>query len=193
MKIIGVNGIHVDKEHNKNTDVMLDYIHDNSNLTTYDLNHSERWAYQDYTEKYLMRDAKELVAITKPGDIAFGHSRGALVIHKAIKLGAQFRCVFLFGAAVDNDLEWPGKTEIINMYNPNDKVLYLGSLLPFHPFGTMGLYGYKGKRNPFILNLNADVVHKVKSRFSVHSDYFLPENIGFWGDNIIYYAELWDK
>ena len=195
MKVIGVNGIHVKREHNNNTDIMLDYISNNSHLTTYDLNHPERWAYKEYTKKYLTIDSKELLAVAHPDDIVFGHSRGCLVIHEACERGAKFKCIFLFGAAVDNDLEWPeGCSDcIINVFNPKDRVLWLGSLLPFHPFGTLGLYGYRGKKNKNILNLNADIVHSVKSGYNVHSDYFLPGNVEFWASKIITYADAWKE
>ena len=116
------------------------------------------------------------------GDIAIAWSYGSVVVHTACLLGAKFDTIVLFGAALGNDLSWPEgcAKRIINIYNPKEWVLMLGSLLPHHPFGSLGRTGYKGVPDKRIQEIYADLVHTKKSWFRQHSDYFKEPNSDIW-------------
>jgi hypothetical protein len=90
--------------------------------------------------------AAAVLPIIDPGDVFIGHSHGALVGYECMRLGARFSKAFLVGAAIDSWITFPhhGADRIIVAYNPHDIALVAGSLLPLHPFGTLGKSGYTG-------------------------------------------------
>jgi len=120
--------------------------------------------------------ATSLANLTDEGDIAIGHSNGCNVIHQAAEQGGTFRQTFFIAPALDRSTTFPLNVEECHvLHSKRDKVLYLGSLIPFHPWGTMGKYGAIPEKYK-----NIDCTPRV----SGHSNYFSEENLE-WLSNLI--------
>lgn len=174
MKIIGVNGIYVPYSKNRSTDRLLSLLKDKYEV--YDFNYNEVFVWMTIGYGHTTRLAKQLMEISSPDDIVFGHSYGAAIINEAVNLGAKFKAIVLFSGACEEDVRWPERCahQIINVYNPKDWILKLGEILPC---SVLGDYGRDVRDH--VLNINADEVHEVKTWYC-HNDYFRDENIEFW-------------
>ncbi len=108
-----------------------------------------RGALQLYRGKLSDDDGAALANFMRPGDHVVAHSYGGLIWQKSIKAGAKWGKCFVFGAACTSDkMYYPDDSldEAHIIYNPEDKALLLGSMLPFgHPFGKLGYRGYVGQ------------------------------------------------
>jgi hypothetical protein len=99
--------------------------------------------------------AHTLLGLYDPGDSIVAHSFGCLVTYTAMEMGAEFGRVVFLSAAMERDARFPchGMTKLLNLYNPHDRALTVGSMLPFgHPFGPMGRDGYAGVRDDRIID-----------------------------------------
>ena len=62
----------------------------------------------------------------------------------------------MFGGACTSDkIDYPQDAfdKMYVIYNPADKALFAGSLLPGHVFGKLGYHGYRGPKNTKIKNI----------------------------------------
>lgn len=87
------------------------------------------------------------------GDHAVGHSFGCAALFDAMYHGARFGRVVFFGAAMEKEITFPrhGFTRLMNVTNPYDRALTMGSWLAFrHPFGLLGRDGYAGPDDDLI-------------------------------------------
>lgn len=120
-----------------------------------------------------LRSIKRLV----PGVelVVIGHSNGCSLIHKAAELQEEplfTRAVYL-SPALNNKAELPPLvTQCTVLHNAGDKVVSLGSLIPFHTWGNMGRVGYRGIDTRYE---NVDC----SASISGHSAWFKPEKLGF--------------
>ncbi len=120
--------------------------------------HPRRWALSAYSYKVRRSDAMGIKKLAGQLDTVpdfMGHSYGALLGLEAMKLGAEFHNVFLFGAAASSDKEPINLMrfqELHNYYNPKDRALLLGSFLPAHVFGKLGYIGYRGVDDDRVFN-----------------------------------------
>lgn len=97
-------------------------------------------------------DAKILAGVAEAGDVLLGHSFGGLRALKTAELVPDLKAIVLYGAAVARRYDTSAiadTIEIINVHNPYDAVLKLGSFLLFHPFG---LGGRDGLTSPRVVN-----------------------------------------
>lgn len=191
--IEGVNGIWNPTSKNGNTDEVLGRLWA-MGLPTNDVNYPTVSAFLSYSTRIEQEDAQRLIDAVdgRTDDIVFAHSRGALVVRRACLLGAKFSHIVLFGAAMDANLKWPKDCvsgRIICCHNPKDKILRLGSLLPFHRFGLAGKTGMKKYVHPRLENINVSEIHR-ESTFWGHSDYFMEPNITYWTN---YIANLYNE
>lgn len=195
VEIIVVTGFHAGKNTNDSISNLTDYLKSWCNpnkvkvteflyrYNTVSVNHND-----------LISDARRLKADTDNDLIVLAHSRGALVVYEAARMGEKFSTVILFGAALDNDLVWPQDcaSTITNVFNKRDLVLRAGSLLPNpfkHPLGVSKsiIDDYR------VQNIDASTRHKTKSWVNTHSDYFLPDNVRVWGKMVLAEANTINK
>ena len=108
-----------------------------------------RWAMSVYRKKVRNEDAAGLYHICRQTncDVIISHSNGSLVTQDAYQGGMATSGWISLGGACTSDgvyydplnFDWA-----ISVYNPHDTALKIGAKLPFHPFGRMGLKGYRG-------------------------------------------------
>jgi len=107
--------------------------------------------------------------------VPIGHSNGCALIHRAAEIMEEplFQRVVYLSPALNNKAELPPLlTKCTVMHNTGDRVVSLGSLIPFHSWGNMGRVGYKG------IDVRYENVDCSKD-VSGHSDWFSPEKLGF--------------
>ncbi len=191
-KIIGINGLHMKPFGFSNIDRLLQQIRrDDPNLPIWDYKYQYTGVISRYFELSIKTNAKRLVEDNKERlgvDIAVAHSAGTLILNKACQMGARYRVIVLMGGSLNENTPWEEDWAelIINIYNPTDWVLYVSSLIPWHPFGKLGYTGYTGPHNPNLFQINADEVHQKKSWFHPHYDYFrIKENVELWSKFVI--------
>lgn len=109
--------------------------------------YAKRWAFHLFFPLVLRRDGARLANFMRDGDHVIAHSNGALVWQSSITAGAKWGHCFIFGGAATSDkMEYP-QHSLLNafiVYNVKDWALKLGALIPFHPFGRLGLRGFAG-------------------------------------------------
>lgn len=117
--------------------------------------------------------AQILIETYRPGDVIVAFSAGVLLTLTAMNMGGRFGKVFLFGGAAEPDVEFPESAyeHVYNVYSQSDFALKMGSLMPWHPFGTLGIVGYTGG-NRRVTNIP---FHGVR-----HSEYVQPEHVRRW-------------
>ena len=112
-----------------------------------------RWAVSYYLPWVRRNDGLRLANFVEDGDHVLAHSNGGNVVQAAIEYswaenpedGVQFGNVFMFSAAATSDkMSYPEGClkKCFVVYNNKDNALKLGALLPFHPFGNLGLLGF---------------------------------------------------
>ena len=132
--------------------------------------------------RYTREDASHVVATTRQGDHAVGHSRGCLVIARAMEMGRTFGRVVLFAPALDADWRFPEDrfVQMLVIYNYGDRAVRLGRRLPFHPFGHLGAVG-PGSRQAKVVGYECDE----RSWFGLnHSHYFRPDQLDLWAARV---------
>lgn len=186
-KVHAVNGIWTKEgADNATTDRLLRDLA-KEGFQTSDINYPKMGAFLAYSKRLERKHAKVLLDAHTKGDVAIGHSRGALVVWRACKMGAKFSTIVLFAPAMDADLEWPEgcADKIVIVYDERDKALALGRLLPFHRFGTLGKYGYEGTLDDRIWEVDALAYTTQPYDFDWlrHSHYF--RNLNIWTQKVI--------
>ncbi|MDC3312694.1 hypothetical protein OAV22_02030 [Flavobacteriaceae bacterium] len=112
-----------------------------------------RWAISYYLPWVRRNDGLRLANFVNDGDHVLAHSNGGNIVQAAIEYswaedpddGVRFDKVFMFSAAATSDrMEYPDGSldECFVVYNPRDNALKLGSILPWHCFGSLGLLGF---------------------------------------------------
>lgn len=144
-RILGVNGIYNwSWSKDSFTDKILNRLKNNHFVI--DVQYPRMLAALAYFNFAVDRRAQEVLKVHKPGDVVIAHSFGCLLTLRAMELGAEFSTVFFFGAAAECNVTIPpnGCERLINVHSTDDNALGLGKLLPGHPFGELGSYGYIG-------------------------------------------------
>lgn len=147
----------------------------------------KRRAIQVYLPSVRRHDAAALVSFMRPGDHVIAHSYGGLIWQEAIKLGAKWSKCFLFSPAATSDKfkaygqkkgAYPRSSfdELHVVYNPEDKALEWGALMPFHPFGKLGYRGYAGPQDDRIRNVRGFATGHGRN----HSHYFQGDRLDKW-------------
>lgn len=107
-----------------------------------------RFALSMYWPGVEAEDGAALANFMRDGDHIVAHSYGVRIWQNTIPLGAQWGKCYLFGGAATSDKMFyhaDALKEAHVIYNPEDNALKIGSILPFHPFGKLGLRGYVGQ------------------------------------------------
>lgn len=171
-----------------------------------------RWAISYYLPWVQRNDGLRLANFVEDGDHVLAHSNGGNIVQSAIKNswarapwykrfwckitgksepeidGVRFDHVFMFSAAATSDkMEYPegSLNRCYVVYNPRDKALKLGAIMPFHPFGSMGLLGFartpsKAKDRRF-KNIQA---YFSSGWFNTNHGFYFKEQLGTWMDFI---------
>ncbi len=152
MSIIIVHGIHTDGGSVK---AFGQDLESRGHAVRY-FHYPRRWAISQYFPWVPKNDGSALANFMENGDHVVAHSNGGLVWQNSIKAGSKWGQCFIFGAAATSDkMVYPPdclkKAHII--YNPKDKALMSGALLPFHPYGSLGLGGYQGEKDNRFINV----------------------------------------
>jgi len=94
------------------------------------------------------RRAQQLAAKVKPNDILVGHSDGCNLVDQALhELSSlhpsKVNCIY-FNPALDRDTALaPIVNKCLVFHTVSDKVVWISKWLAFHPWGEMGMKGYK--------------------------------------------------
>lgn len=110
------------------------------------------------------------------------HSAGALVVKHAMRNGAKFNDVFLIAPAISRrpGFRWGGYDRVFCFHNCVDLAVLAGTLLPWHPFGSMGLFGfYRSRGQEFNLHMPS-----TKGRWNHSKNWFEGEPLDQLVDNI---------
>ena len=156
MQVLGVNGI-LSRGHGS-TDRVLRDLRERYGYRVRDVPLPVRTALMAYWDRVNRADARRLVQLHRPGDAVVAHSRGALVVYWAMRLGAVFSDVFLFSPAIESYWSWPCRQakRIHVVHHRGDRAIALGMLLALrHPFGALGREGYRGPEDPRITSTPA--------------------------------------
>ena len=183
-KILGVNGILTDGSNS--TDLMLRDLSDRCGYSTDDVPLPRVGFFPNpfaSRSRRLQREhARILMKHYVPGDAVVAHSRGALVVLRAMEMGAKFSFVFLFAPAMNADFIIPawGCKRMWVIFNPDDRAVKSGALLWFHDFGKAGLCGLNSAEfeDGRITNVH-DTVDNASERLN-HSNAFLDANRREW-------------
>lgn len=174
IRVVGWNGICSDGS--DSTDLILNDLRE-IGYQTEDINYPKVRGFIDaWFSSRLTDRALKVMKHHQEGDCAIAHSYGCNVLRRTMELGAVYKHVFLFSPAMDANVQFPeGAAESITVFHHRrDRVIFLGMLLPWHPFGAMGRYGYQGARNNAIENVEYHHVAEGES-FTNHSNYFCDE------------------
>jgi len=101
-----------------------------------------RW-WEAWSRQLQFDVAEVIVDATQDGQDIAGHSFGCLGIHRAMEEGRIFNHVTYLGPAMNRDFRFPdGKAARVDVfYNPMDKAVLAGKMIPFHDIGDMGVSG----------------------------------------------------
>ena len=116
--------------------------------------------------------------------IVVAHSNGCAITHLAASLyNAKINKAVYINAALESRVDVPSSIESVDVYHaPSDFTLLLGALRPFHIWGTMGRYGYRGKSTN-VTNYNFEMDFVVKNKG--HSTLFERDIIEYYGPIIV--------
>ena len=104
-------------------------------------------------------DGQKVACWSQDGDILVAHSYGAVRAWYASRY-REYKAIFLIAPAQSANAEWRNPSRVWCFHSKEDRVLYLGAALFWHPFGKAGIKGY-----------NQPGVHNVEVH-SDHNDYF---------------------
>lgn len=107
------------------------------------------------------KDAEAILKMSSEGDVIVGHSFGCLRAAHAMKK-REYKAAFMIAPAMRKSWQFENPARVWCFYSPSDWVVWLGSLIPGHPFGKAGVRGY--------LQLEA-YGHNIEMQ-SDHDDYF---------------------
>jgi len=98
--------------------------------------------------------AKDLAAYIKTLDgivIVIGYSNGCPITHIAAqKYGAKIDKAVYINPSLDSDVDIPANIKWMDVWHsPSDMAVKFGALRPFHLWGAMGAYGYRGDSNNY--------------------------------------------
>jgi len=178
VKIAFINGINSDGS--RSTDLLCQELahrgHD-----TLDVNYPRVHFWNAGLRRTQLDRAQRLVDATDDGDHVVAHSFGCLLVRRAMQLDRFFDKVFLFGPAEESDTYYPisGARHIYIIYNPYDKAIRWGMMLPNHDFGDMGRVGYRGPNDRRVDSRRDQYYSRENVR---HGFYFQGERLITWAD-----------
>lgn len=120
--------------------------------------------------------AQTIAGFIRPDDILVGHSNGCTLIYLITQI-VRVRGVVLINPALDSMLV-PHAGFVHVYYNSSDFLTKLSALVPFHPWGGMGGWGYEGKDRR-VTNFNQAATPGVP-QLRGHSAVFERGNIRPW-------------
>lgn len=175
MKVITINGINTHGQ--SSTDLMLGRLN-TMGWDTHDFNYKHtnvltaRWNRK--------KAAKKLLNEMEPGDCAVAHSFGCAVLFEALRMGAEFKTIFLFSPAMSHAVTMPYHSckDAYVVYHPGDKAIKMGAKLVFHVFGKMGIIGYGGPMDRRVVNVSIPGDESLDPH--KHSDYFRGVLLDYW-------------
>jgi len=97
------------------------------------------------------RRAQQLASKIKPNDIVIGHSDGCNLADQALHELSSLHpskvgCVY-FNPALDRDTALaPIASKCLVFHTDSDKIVWLSRWLAFHPWGEMGMKGYRATK-----------------------------------------------
>jgi len=179
MTWIAVNGINTDGERNVNR---LLYEMEKRGHDVCDFCNPRRNWITGRMRGRQFDDAWKLCRESHNGDSVIAHSRGGLVVFRAMQSGRRFRDVWLFSPAVPRRFRFPlgGADRVFVVFNPLDRAIFLTRFLLWGDFGTMGSEGSDWlANNP---DLGRNIPHPRYGNGNSHSVYFLPDEVPMWAD-----------
>lgn len=123
------------------------------------------------------RIAESMSGFIRPDDILLGHSNGGTLVY-LISQRVKVRGAILVNPALDSS-RLPNADFIHVYYNAGDILSKLSGLVPFHPWGDMGGYGYSG-RDARVTNIDQGNPPAGLPRLNGHSDVFTHGKVRAW-------------
>jgi pimeloyl-ACP methyl ester carboxylesterase len=112
---------------------------------------------------------------------AVGHSNGARICALASQYGAPFEVLAFIDAALDKEVKIGKQVGgVLNAHVPDDAVLAIAAMIPFHPWGSLGRSGFKPDSDPRCWNANlgsGNLPGAKGIKLEGHSDFFKAGNI----------------
>lgn len=147
----------------------------------------------DYGEvSFLVRNKNEKIAKNlalflsslKGKIIVVGYSNGAAITHLATsKYKARIDKAVYINPALDSRIDVPETVKWVDVwYTSSDFIVKLSALRPFHIWGTLGAYGYRGKSK----NVTAfDMGKEFDIKSKTHTSTFNRDIIEYFGPLIV--------
>ena len=139
-----------------------------------------RWRNQKIADK-LSKRVRELneqnidvVIVAHSNGCTITHETHDCVINNAVYINPALDRWRVFPDTIQRAQVW---------YSPSDRTLWLAKILPFHPLGAMGAFGYMGKFDPRIKNYNKQHDYPISSKG--HSDVFEDGKLHYFAQHII--------
>lgn len=105
-------------------------------------------------------DGQKIASYSRDGDILVCHSFGAVRGWYAHKY-REYKAIICIAPAHGKNVEWYNGNRVWCYHSPADWIVWLGSKVPWHPFGKAGVAGYSQVG-----------VHNINCRGADHDDYF---------------------
>lgn len=183
MKIHLIHGIHT-SEGNHTIERLIPYVQEHSGVEV--VYHRYGFALALTTGLLNPGRIRKIAESVDDGDVCIGHSNGCAIIYGIMKLRNLSGAVFI-NAALDVDVALPNSLLkwVHVYYNSKDEAVPLTEMPVLdwvfdHSWGEMGKYGYKGKPDPRVTNIDCE---SYTGAFPVrgHSDIFSEKNLPYWG------------
>jgi hypothetical protein len=178
MKWIGINGILSDGS--DSVDLLL-YEMEERGHDVHDFTYPRRNVITGRRRKHQFNDAWKLMGESEDGDSVFAHSRGGLIVFRAMQSGRKFKDVWLFAPAMPRDWRFPAGAaeQIFVVHNPLDRAIWKTRMLIWGDLGTMGSEG-----SSFLEDHPERGKNIMRPNYGEqsHNFYFLPNEVNFWAD-----------
>jgi len=177
MKAVLVHGFNVRDGGERTVDRLAPYVQEAGWIVSTDeadYGYFSLWMIRLVKSWLRSRVLYRLAKACESADLIITHSNGANFVTQALDmLGPEFnntKLVVHISPALNRSTPIPNavKAQLV-MHTPHDFWVKLSALLPLHPWGSMGAYGYSGPDNR---NRN-EKFHDIKE----HSAWFSPEKV----------------
>jgi len=179
--VITVHGFNVFDAGKNTVAKILPYFHQKDiSIEVFDYGYfnifNPRWRNQKIADK-LSERIRDLNSIGYKV-IIVAHSNGCTITHKT--KDCVIDCAIYINPALDRWRAFPKSIKQAHVwYSSSDILLWISKFLPFHSWGAMGCFGYRGRFDSRITNFDKQNDYEVSSKS--HSDVFKDEKIKFFG------------
>lgn len=137
-----------------------------------------------FKNKKIAKQLADLILTLEGKIIVVGYSNGAAITYLAAEeFNAKIDKAVFINPALDSRINIPDSIAWVDVWHsPSDMAVKLGALRPFHIWGTMGAYGYRGKSKN-VSNYNKEIDFTLISH--THNSTFKRDIIEYFGPMIV--------